>query len=126
MSTDPKSQEPSIDESLSGLQISQPASIQEIPSDTWQGSKEPSETNVPLDNAAKAQDLPKFDPAAAPGFVPTPEPQQESEPVKHEILDEFDPLVSAEEKAAKEAWQTSESHPRNATPTYAAAYQSTL
>ncbi|KAH9479330.1 Vacuolar protein sorting-associated protein 9a [Psilocybe cubensis] len=38
----------------------------------------------------------------------TPEPKRE---VTKEVLSEFDPLASQEEKAAREAWETSESHP---------------
>jgi hypothetical protein len=38
----------------------------------------------------------------------TPEPRIE---VAKDVLTEFDPLVSLEEKAARDAWETSESHP---------------
>ena len=40
--------------------------------------------------------------------LPTPEPKNE---VKKEILSEFDPLVSQEEQAARDAWETTEGHP---------------
>ncbi|KAI0788866.1 hypothetical protein C8Q75DRAFT_719199 [Abortiporus biennis] len=36
---------------------------------------------------------------------------KEAERTKQEILDEFDPFASHEEKAAKEAWESSQSHP---------------
>ncbi|KAF8967767.1 hypothetical protein BDZ97DRAFT_1803218 [Flammula alnicola] len=39
---------------------------------------------------------------------PTPEPRSE---VSKEVLSEFDPLVSLEEKAARDAWEASEGHP---------------
>ncbi|KAI0091528.1 hypothetical protein BDY19DRAFT_983844 [Irpex rosettiformis] len=103
MSTAPIPQEPSIDESLSKLQVAQPASTQEVSSNPWQDNAESSESIQPSEDT--------FDPAAVSGFIPTPEPQPMPEPVKHEILEEFDPLVSSEEKAAKEAWETSEAHP---------------
>ncbi|PPQ78679.1 hypothetical protein CVT25_010700 [Psilocybe cyanescens] len=38
----------------------------------------------------------------------TPEPKSD---VAKEVLSEFDPLASQEEKAAREAWETSEGHP---------------
>ncbi|PPQ68408.1 hypothetical protein CVT26_006080 [Gymnopilus dilepis] len=39
---------------------------------------------------------------------PTPDPTAQ---VSKEVLSEFDPLASLEEKAAREAWETSEGHP---------------
>ena len=41
-------------------------------------------------------------------LLTTSEPKNEG---SKEVLSEFDPLVSHEEKAAREAWETSESHP---------------
>ncbi|KAF8809504.1 hypothetical protein BYT27DRAFT_7094447 [Phlegmacium glaucopus] len=42
------------------------------------------------------------------GVLTTPETKNEG---SKEVLSEFDPLVSYEEKAAREAWETSEGHP---------------
>ncbi|KAI0769168.1 hypothetical protein BC629DRAFT_1534260 [Irpex lacteus] len=109
MSTEPISQETNVTESLSKLRISNSETPQ-ASSNPWQDNPEPPAGDVHVNTLTIIPDV-SFDPTVSPGFVATPEPPPEAEPVKHEILQEFDPLVSTEEKAAKEAWETSESHP---------------
>jgi Rab5 GDP/GTP exchange factor len=69
---------------------------------------QPSSVYETVDHPVEAPDLPTLPPSE---FDATPQPHPEAEPVKLQILDEFGPLASQEEKAAKETWEPSESHP---------------
>ncbi|KAI0683776.1 hypothetical protein BC835DRAFT_1393751 [Cytidiella melzeri] len=117
MSTEAPSQQSTIDEleSLSNLHISEPVPIQETVPNPWQEqsctSPQPSTSDIHPNCVLQVPDFPAFNPSTVPGFGATPEPRAEADPVKQDILEEFDPLVSQEEQAAKEAWETSESHP---------------
>ncbi|TFK39772.1 hypothetical protein BDQ12DRAFT_510543 [Crucibulum laeve] len=68
-------------------------------------------------NSAKSSPLATPDPALydetiAVGLkAESPSPETKVVPVSKDVLDEFDPLASPEEKAARVAWETSEGHP---------------
>jgi hypothetical protein len=61
---------------------------------------QPSSVHETTDHPLEAPDLPTLPPLE---FGVTPQPHQEAEPLKLQIVDAFDPLASQEEKAAKEA-----------------------
>ena len=74
----------------------------------WQDAS----SSSPVIPEHKEPDLSQLDPHDTQGFAATPEPESaERSPTKQEVLLEFDPLASAEEKAAQQAWASSEGHP---------------
>jgi hypothetical protein len=87
MSTEPISHQPNVDKPLSKLHIL---------------------VSLSADHPVEILDLATF-PSSAFDAISQPQPQVES--VKQQIMDEFDPVGSQEEKAAKEAWESSESYP---------------
>ncbi|KAI0339587.1 hypothetical protein BDW22DRAFT_1361143 [Trametopsis cervina] len=115
MSTQDTPPQASLDDSLSKLHISHPPTIQETEPNPWQGSSDDvpksQDNNAHVGRAPEIPDLSLLDTSAASGFTPEPEPTPQPLSAKQEILEEFDPLASHEEKAAKEAWETSDSHP---------------
>ena len=99
--------------SLAQLQISSPVVAHDPEPNPWQ------DTSTSVDTQAKdheyvpprtINDISVLDPTTAQGLAA--EPELEPEPAKPQsrpdILQEFDPLVSHEEQAAKEAWETSD------------------
>lgn len=106
-----------IDDTLSKLHISHPPiTIQDTEPNPWQDTAPEDVKTTDNDdnirhNTDAAPDVSILDPATAGGLAAEPESPPPPPPVKEDILQEFDPLVSQEEKAAKEAWESSESHP---------------
>ncbi|KAH9940720.1 uncharacterized protein BXZ73DRAFT_88467 [Epithele typhae] len=68
--------------------------------------------DTPVNHGPKDPDLSQLDPQATQGLAASPELiVAPLPPVKPEVLAEFDPLANAEEKEARRAWASSESHP---------------
>ncbi|KAH8103956.1 hypothetical protein BXZ70DRAFT_1005506 [Cristinia sonorae] len=89
--------------------------------DPWQQSKPvPDLAGSSSSNPVVLRDdLPKDDELQINPFasgVATPMTSEEKEEHQKDILQEFDPLASQEEKAAREAWETAESHPQANAP----------
>ena len=104
-------------ETLSNLHISSTILPHELSPNPWQDSNAHTpnshgDNHEPI-QPMKAHDISSLDLPTAQGLaaeqVVDPEPLKP--PVRSEILDEFDPLAGHEEKAAREAWETAESHP---------------
>jgi Rab5 GDP/GTP exchange factor len=104
-------------EFLSNIHISSPVVAHEPDLNPWQDSHLHSPRSQGDDHEViqpmRVSDSSNSDPNTAQGL--TAEAVRESRPLKSQarsdILDEFDPLASHEEQAAKEAWESSESHP---------------
>ncbi|KAI0766981.1 hypothetical protein BD413DRAFT_635420 [Trametes elegans] len=77
----------------------------------WQesSSKEPSET--PVEHSIHTPDLSQLDVDTTQGLAAAESQDAKSSPVRADILLEFDPLASSEEKAAQKAWSSSAGHP---------------
>lgn len=115
MTTEADSSLLDTEESLSNLHISSPLVAHEPEPNPWQASQgDDHETIQPI----RMPDLSNMDPNTARGLAADAmrEPIPLKPQARPDILDEFDPLASHEEKAAKEAWGTSESHPLPSPP----------
>lgn len=112
-------------EALSNLHISSPVPVVESEPNPWQ---DPSTEESSRDDVLAATpsvkaggDVP-MDPSVAQGFAAAEDAEAASEPIsdkpqpRPDILQEFDPLASHEEQAAKAAWESSESHPAPPAP----------
>ncbi|THG96747.1 hypothetical protein EW026_g5143 [Hermanssonia centrifuga] len=111
------------EDSLATLHISKPTTTDEPPEpNPWQDSThnilEVSVlANNTLEGMKKSSDVSALDPSTAKGLaaelVAVPDEEGES---RQEILQEFDPLANHEEKAAKTAWESSDSNPPSIAP----------
>ncbi len=111
------------EDSLATLHISKPTTTDEPPEpNPWQDSTQnilevSVLANNTLEGMKKSSDVSALDPSTAKGLaaelVAVPDEEGES---RQEILQEFDPLANHEEKAAKTAWESSDSNPPSIAP----------
>ena len=107
-----KTPEPAVPPDVtSGLQPITPSNPPEIPlsPNPWE-EEESTLSKRNVESATKAMPLPVLD-CQSFDDVKTDVPPPKNDMSKVEILNEFDPLVSIEEKAARDAWADSEGHP---------------
>ena len=96
-----------LSDTLREVHIHDPPATEPEPN-PWQ---EPSPT-TPVTRQQPNPDLSQLDSDATQGLAAAPPTESaERPPAKPEILLEFDPLASAEEKAAQQAWADAEGHP---------------
>ncbi|KAF9446905.1 hypothetical protein P691DRAFT_672573 [Macrolepiota fuliginosa MF-IS2] len=91
--------------------------------DPWREGNTPqsNDNNQSTRSQLKTPDPALFDRELTDGIIDTSQPSTEPrpDPVSKDVLSEFDPLVeSAEEKEAREAWQSAESHPPPLKPSF--------
>ncbi|CDO73317.1 hypothetical protein BN946_scf185008.g79 [Trametes cinnabarina] len=80
-------------------------------SNPWQDSPSPSRSAVSSALTLHTPDVSQLDPDITEDLTSAPSVQSPKPPVNADVLLEFDPLVTAEERAAHEAWSKSASHP---------------
>lgn len=109
-------------DSLANLNIVDTALVvPPVESNPWQDTSNDA-LQLPLSPKAApmiASDISTFDPATTQGLAAVDdltEPEAADTRPRQDILQEFDPLASHEELAAKEAWESSESHPPPSSP----------
>lgn len=89
------------------LLIDQPS-----PVNPWSDDTILEKSDVNEEKSLQTPDPSLLDQSIATGFEALSLPEDDPKPqVSKDVLSEFDPLVSLEEEAAREAWETSEAHP---------------
>ncbi|PIL24759.1 hypothetical protein GSI_12645 [Ganoderma sinense ZZ0214-1] len=99
--------EEGLSNALNGVHIRSSPTSEPEPN-PWQETS----PTIPAANEHRNPDLSLLDADTTQGLAASSVPENaERPPVTQEVLREFDPLASAEEKAAQQAWASSEGHP---------------